>query len=99
MFKGENADWQFNHYMLELTNDKLIVKYHEHGKTLSQDTVEITYLERYQNNRLKIVGKSEHHLFQENPTLVRDNWDFLYVFFFLVIENNDERVDGFKVQK
>jgi hypothetical protein len=79
-FSGENSNWQYNHYKLEITKrNELIVKYIDSGIVHSMDTVKVEFLEDYRNNRIKISQESTHHMFKEHPELIREIWSFYYV--------------------
>lgn len=79
---GKNADWQYEHYKLEVTKDKyLVVSFYDKGTLMSKDSVEYTFVKRFVSDRIKILGPSQHHFFQDNPTLYRKGSSFTYRFF------------------
>ena len=79
MFPGKNSNWQYEHYKIEITDNKLIVKYLDLGRIQSTESVEIVFLEYYKNNRVKVTGNSHHHMLQQHPLLVREGWSYYYV--------------------
>lgn len=79
---GKNADWQYEHYRLEITKNKdLIISFYDNGALMSKDSVKYTFVRRFVSDRIKILGPSQHHLFQDNPTLYRKGSSFTYRFY------------------
>lgn len=83
MFKGKNADWQYEYFDFEITsNDEFIFfEYFDSGKIKSVHKGKVNYIEGYASPHLKITNLNpEHQIVDKEPLLVRGNWSFYYVF-------------------
>lgn len=81
-FKGEQTDWQYNHYRFEITDDDSIHFYCTNGEgILKSYHGTISTVKPYSSARLKIHMNGEsHHILTSNPTIDRDTWSFYMVF-------------------
>jgi hypothetical protein len=80
---GKQADWQYNHYRLEIktnqecffyeTEREKIIKTH-HGKVLFIDGSTSPHIILDMDERVR------HHIIENSPTLYREVWSFYYVF-------------------
>jgi hypothetical protein len=82
MFSGKQADWQYNHFRFEITNnDKFLFHITENEKIIKTIEGHVTYHSPWESVRFKIhLNKSKHHILKYTPTLYRDIWSFYYVF-------------------
>ena len=83
MFKGNNANWQFQHFNFEIEdNDEFIFfEYYDNGKIKSQHKGNIEFIEGYASPHLKIQNvKPGHQIIENEPSLIRKKWNFYYVF-------------------
>ena len=81
-FKGEQTDWQYNHYRFEITEEDSIFFYvTDKEKILETFRGKITTTTPYDSARLIIeMEQSTHHILTSNPTTYRSTWDFYLVF-------------------
>lgn len=80
-FKGENADWQYNHYRFEITkNDELNLYVTNKNKVLKIYKRKIEFKEGLASPHLKIINENPNFILESEPTLYRDSWDFYLVF-------------------
>ncbi len=81
-FKGEQADWQYNHFRFKITEQDSILFYETDGETILKTyrgTVRTS--EYYQSARLVIdMEQPTHHILSGHPTTYRGSWDFYLVF-------------------
>ena len=83
MFKGKNADWQYEHFDFEITSydEFILFEYFDSGKIKSVHKGKVNYIEGYASPHLKITNLNpEHQIVDKEPLLVRGNWSFYYVF-------------------
>ena len=81
-FKGEQTDWQYNHFRFEITEEDSIFFYlTEQEKILKTFRGNIETTTSYSSARLIIeMEQPTHHIFTSNPTTYRGPWDFYLVF-------------------
>lgn len=80
-FKGNNADWQYNHYRFEITkNDELYFYMTDGQKVLKIYKREVKFIEGYASTHLKIINENPKFILESEPTLYRNSWDFYFVF-------------------
>ncbi len=81
-FKGKQADWQYDHFRFEITDDDSIFFYvTEKERIIETFKGTITTLKPYSSERLVIkMEKPTHHILNSNPTIYRETWDFFMVF-------------------
>lgn len=83
MFKGKNADWQSEHFSFEIKeNDEFVFfEYYDNGIVKSKHTGNVEFVEGYASPHLRLSQVNpEHQIFDSEPLLVRNNWNFYYVF-------------------
>lgn len=82
MFKGKNADWQYQHFSFEITkNDDFIFYEYYNNKTKSVHKGKVDFVEGYTSPHIRIVNlKPDHQVVEKEPLLVRNKWNFYYVF-------------------
>ena len=81
MFPGENADWQYNHFRIEVTKSDSIKLYVTDGEKINK--THTSKIEFTLDNRphIRIIADSlQHPILKENPTLYRKPFSFYYVF-------------------
>ena len=82
-FKGQQADWQYNHFRFEITKEDSIFFYvTEEEKILEtyRGTIKTTEPGTYSSARLIInMEQPGHHILTSNPTSYRAVWDFYLV--------------------
>jgi hypothetical protein len=81
-FKGEQTDWQYNHFRFEITNEDSIFFYvTDKEKILKTYRGKIKTTTPYSSARLIIdMDQPTHHIMTSNPTTYRSAWDFYLVF-------------------
>ncbi|MDI9310286.1 MAG: hypothetical protein QM535_08720 [Limnohabitans sp.] len=82
-FAGKNADWQHEHFELNISKDDILQLYiyNDNGDIVKTITKEIEIKDQYSNARLNIYPKNtDYHILQKNPTLYRNVWSYYYVF-------------------
>ncbi len=81
-FSGKNADWQYNHFRFEITEDDSIFFYViEKEKLIQSYPGIITTVKPYNSERLVIqMEKPTHQILDSNPTIYREAWGFYLVF-------------------
>lgn len=83
-FKGEQTDWQYNHFRFEITdNDSIFFYVTDKDQILKtyRGTIKTTNTRNYRSARLKIeMEQPTHHILTSNPTTYRSAWDFYIVF-------------------
>ena len=81
-FKGEQADWQYNHYRFEITEEDSIFFYvTDKEKILKTFRGTIKTTTPYSSVRLIIeMEQPTYHILMSNPTTYRSAWDFYLVF-------------------
>ncbi|KFC19732.1 hypothetical protein IO90_10775 [Chryseobacterium sp. FH1] len=80
-FKGENADWQYNHYRFEITkDDELNLYVTDKNKVLKVYKRKIEFIEGSASPHLKIINENPNFILDSEPTLYRNSWDFYLVF-------------------
>lgn len=83
MFKGKNSDWQYKHFSFEITEDDEFVfyEYFDNGKVKSSHRGDVEFVDSYRSPHLRILNlKPAHQIVEEEPLLVRNTWEFYYVF-------------------
>ncbi len=83
MFAGPNADWQHEHFTLEITEEDSAVlrskDMHGNWHTFSRPIIPQHY--RNYRWRFAIEGDSTaHHILANTPALYRQRWGYYYVF-------------------
>ena len=83
-FKGEQSDWQYDHFRFEITkNDEMLFHVTEGQKILEtyKGRVQTTKRHNHRSARLIIdMDDPVHHIVSDNPTTYRNVWDFYLVF-------------------
>jgi hypothetical protein len=82
-FKGKQADWQYNHFRMEITEDDSIFLYTlENEKIVSINRGTISTVKPYNSERLVLkMNKPNHHITETNPTTYREPWWNFYLVF------------------
>lgn len=82
LFSGRQADWQYNHYSLEITKQNEFLFYcRNKDKIIKTYKGTVEFVTGYNSPRLIIhVDTPKHHVIEEEPTLYREVWNFYYVF-------------------
>lgn len=80
-FKGENADWQYNHYRFEITNDDELNLYiTDESKVLKVYKRKVQFIQGSASPHLKIINENPNFILESEPTLYRNSWSFYLVF-------------------
>ena len=81
-FKGEQTNWQYNHFRFEITDEDSIFFYvTDKEKILKTFRGSIKTTTPYSSARLIIeMEQPTHHIMTSNPTTYRSAWDFYLVF-------------------
>ena len=83
-FKGEQADWQYNHFRFEITNkDSIFFQITEKEKIIKtyKGKIRTTNPQNYRSDRLIIeMEQPTFHIMSSNPTTYRSAWSFYLVF-------------------
>lgn len=81
-FKGEQTDWQYNHFRFEITDEDSIFFYvTDKEKILKTYRGTIKTTTPYSSARLIIeMEEPTHHILTSNPTTYRSAWNFYLVF-------------------
>jgi hypothetical protein len=81
-FKGEQTDWQYNHFRFEITDkDSILFYVTDKEKILKTYRGTIKTTTPYSSARLIIeMEQPTHHILTSNPTTYRSAWDFYLVF-------------------
>lgn len=81
-FSGKQADWQYNHFRFEITENDSIFFYVTDKEDVIETykgTIDVSY--RYKSAVLVIDMEQEtHHILTSNPTIYREAWGFFLVF-------------------
>jgi len=82
-FRGKQADWQYNHFKLKITeNDSIFLYTMENGKVISTNKGTITTVKPYSSERLVLnMNEPNHHITETNPTTYRQPWWNFYLVF------------------
>lgn len=82
-FKGKQADWQYEHFRFEITEDDKIYFYvTDNDRIIKTYTGSISTVKPYSSERLVIhMDEPVHHIMAYNPTIYRSTWDFYMVFY------------------
>ena len=82
-FPGEQADWQYNHYRIKITESDSIFLYTTiNEKIISVNKGSITTVMPYSSERLVLnMEKPNHHITETNPTTYRESWWNFYLVF------------------
>lgn len=82
-FKGEQTDWQYNHFRFEITKeDSILFHVTDKEKILKTYKGRIRTTTPYKSARLIIdMEKPSHHILESNPTIYRSAWSFYLVFY------------------
>ncbi|TXF76370.1 hypothetical protein [Chryseobacterium sp.] len=83
MFKGKNANWQYEHftYKIKENNDFTFYEYFNNGSIKSIHKGRIKFVDGYTSPHLMIINLAPNHqVVDKEPLLVRSNWNFYYVF-------------------
>ena len=82
-YPGKQADWQYNHFKLEITKKDSIFLYKMHKKkvvTIAKGS--ITTVKPYSSERLVLhMAAPNHHITATNPTTFRKTKDNFYLVF------------------
>lgn len=83
-FKGQQTDWQYNHFRIKIAdNDSIFFYVTDKDKILKtyRGTIKTTDPRNYNSTRLIIeMEQPTHHILTSNPTTYRSAWDFYLVF-------------------
>ncbi|WP_210116325.1 hypothetical protein [Hymenobacter fodinae] len=81
-FPGKQADWQYNHFRFEITNDDRITFYQMEGDSILNTYFgAISTVKPYNSHRLVVRMKQPtHHILASNPTVYRQKGHFYLVF-------------------
>lgn len=81
-FKGEQTDWQYNHFRFEINDEDSIFFYvTDKEKILKTYRGTIKTTAPYSSARLIIeMEEPTHHILTSNPTTYRSAWNFYLVF-------------------
>lgn len=81
-FKGKQADWQYNNFRFEITDQDSILFYVTNKEQILETyRGTIKTITPYGSARLLIeMEQPNHHILISNPTTYRDIWDFYLVF-------------------
>jgi hypothetical protein len=81
-FPGKQADWQYDHFQFEITDDDSFIFYEtEKDKIVRTYRGKIEYSEYDNTPKIRLVFNGQrHHIIADNPTLYRNTWSFYYVF-------------------
>ena len=81
-FKGNQTDWQYNHFRFEITDKDSIYFYVTNKeRILKTYRGKIKTTTPYNSARLIIeMEQPTHHILTSNPTIYRSTWDFYLVF-------------------
>lgn len=80
-FAGKQADWQYNHFRFEITEqDDFIFYVTEREKVIKAYKGKVVFLPAYNCRIVLDVDTPRHHIIVDNPTLYRKVWSFYYVF-------------------
>ena len=81
-FKGEQTDWQYNHFRFEITDeDSLFFHFTDKDKIINTYRGTISTTKPYNSARLIInMEQPTHHIMIQNPTTYRSSWSFYLVF-------------------
>jgi hypothetical protein len=84
-FKGEQTDWQYNHFRFEIKeNDSIFFYVTDKEKIIKTypGTIRTTDPSQYVSERLIIrMEQPTHHILTSNPTTYREAWSFYLVFY------------------
>ena len=82
-FKGKQADWQYNHFKMEITeNDSIFLYTMENEEIISINKGTISTVKPYNSERLVLkMNEPNHHITETNPTTYRKNWWNFYLVF------------------
>jgi len=83
MFKGNDANWQFQHFSFEINKNEEFVffEYYDSGKIKSKHKGNVEFIEGYASPHLKLDHvEPKHQIVENEPLLVRNKWEFYYVF-------------------
>lgn len=88
-FAGKHADWQYNNFRFEITeNDSIYFYVTENEKILQTFRGTIATAQPYSSERLIInMQQPTHHIMASNPTTYRSAWSFYLVFESLKFNN------------
>lgn len=81
-FKGDQTDWQYDHFRFEITeNDSIFFYVTNKEKTLKTYKGSIATVAPHGSARLIInMEQPTHHIMESNPTTYRNSWNFYLVF-------------------
>lgn len=82
-FKGKQADWQYNHFRMKITEtDSIFLYTMEDEQIVAIHKGTISTVKPYNSERLVLkMNKPNHHITETNPTTYRKTcWDFYLVF-------------------
>ena len=80
-FKGKQADWQYNHFRMKITEKDSIFLYTlENEKIISINKGTISTVKPYSSERLVLkMNEPNHHITETNPTTYRKSWWNFYL--------------------
>ncbi len=82
-FKGKQADWQYNHFRMKITeNDSIYLYTMENENIVSVNKGTVSTVKPYSSERLVLkMDKPNHHITETNPTTYRKSWWNFYLVF------------------
>ncbi len=83
VFKGKQADWQYNHYRFEIKEDNTFLFYvTEKEKIIKTYKGTVTFIAPRGKSVCIFIDMNEprHHILEQHPTMYRNIWSFYYVF-------------------
>ena len=82
-FKGKQADWQYNHFRIKITeNDSIFLYTMENEDIVSINKGTISTVKPYSSERLVLkMNDPNHHITETNPTTYRKRWWNFYLVF------------------
>ena len=82
-FRGKQADWQYNHYKMEITEkDSIFLYTMDNGRIVSVNKGTISTVKPYNSERLVLkMNEPNHHITETNPTTYRKSWWNFYLVF------------------
>ena len=80
-FAGQQADWQYNHFRFEITENDSIFFHQTEGREIVNTFKGTVYCTTsFPSARLVLrMNEPSHHILSSNPTTYRDIWNFYLV--------------------
>ena len=82
MFKGNNANWQYEHFSFVITENYefIFYEYYDNGNIKSVHKGKLEFVD-YKSPHIRILNlQPNHQVVESEPLLVREKWGFYYVF-------------------